>query len=245
MQNVKHFKWTAYPTCIYQCLCLVPLHLHLARFAELSVLRAGLCITVLLIFLINHAACFWCCLLMLQHKKCIKLLEHSVIMLILPADREIYTRIHNMLCNLWFTQNTRASWCWTFGRKPSRQKSTLWYSPYLSSIFNFIMELQLSFSDINIQNDSHLQFHEVMKYLSTRNCTAHSSRKLMRFMKYVDVKCSCRSVALWFVYPNFFNNRATNLQLMWMLLFKTPWICIPVNEIHVNHFETMQVNKTF
>lgn len=127
----------------------------------------------LLIFLINHAACLWCCLLMSQHKKCIKLLEHSVIMLILPADWEIYTRIHNMLCNLWFTQNTRASWCWTFGRKPSRLKSTLWYSPYLSSIFNFIMELQLSFSDINIQNDSHLQFHEVMKYmyLSTRNCT--------------------------------------------------------------------------
>lgn len=115
-----------------------------------------------------------------------------------------------------------SSWCWTFGRKPSRLKSTLWYSPYLSSIFNFIMELQLSFSDINIQNDSHLQFHEVMKYLSTRNCTAHSSRKLMRFMKYVDVKCSCRSVALWFVYPNSFNNRATNLQLMWMLLFMTP-----------------------
>lgn len=143
--------------------CLVPLHLHLARFAELSVLRAGLCFTILLIFLLNHAACFWCCLLMSQHKKCIKLLEHSVIMLIFPADWEIYTRIHNMLCNLWFTQNTWAS-CWTFGRKPSRQKSTLWYSPCLSSIFNFIMELQLSFSDINIQNDSHLQFHEVPQY---------------------------------------------------------------------------------
>lgn len=197
MSSTLSVHRTAYPTCIYLCLCLVPLHLHLARFAELSVLRAGLCITILLIFLINHAACLWCCLLMSQHKKCIKLLEHSVIMLILPADWEIYTRtcIHNMLCNLWFTQNTWAS-CWTFGRKPSRQKSTLWYSPYLSSIFNFIMELQLSFSDINIQNDSHLQFHEVMKYLSTRNCTAHSSRKLMRFMKYVDVKCSCRSVAL-------------------------------------------------
>lgn len=141
MSSTLSVHRTAYPTCIYQCLCLVPLHLHLARFAELSVLRAGLCITVLLIFLINHAACFWCCLLMSQHKKCIKLLEHSVIMLIFPADWEIYTRIHNMLCNLWFTQNTWASCCWTFGRKPSRLKSTLWYSPYLSSIFNFIMEL--------------------------------------------------------------------------------------------------------
>lgn len=134
MSSTLSVHRTAYPTCIYQCLCLVPLHLHLARFAELSVLRAGLCITILLIFLINHAACLWCCLLMSQHKKCIKLLEHSVIMLIFPADWEIYTCIHNMLCNLWFTQNTRASWCWTFGRKPSRQKSTLWYSPYLSSI---------------------------------------------------------------------------------------------------------------
>lgn len=106
MSSTLSVHRTAYPTCIFQCLCLVPLHLHLARFAELSVLRAGLCITILLIFLINHAACFWCCLLMSQHKKCIKLLEHSVIMLILPADWEIYTRIHNMLCNLWFTQNT-------------------------------------------------------------------------------------------------------------------------------------------
>lgn len=32
---------------------------------------------------------------------------------------------------------------------------------------------------------------------------------------------------------------------MWTLLFMTLWIGIPVNEIHVNHFETMQVNKTF
>lgn len=106
MSSTLSVHRTAYPTCIFQCLCLVPLHLHLARFAELSVLRAGLCITILLIFLINHAACLWCCLLMSQHKKCIKLLEHSVIMLIFPADWEIYTRIHNMLCNLWFTQNT-------------------------------------------------------------------------------------------------------------------------------------------
>lgn len=106
MSSTLSVHRTVYPTCIYQCLCLVPLHLHLARFAELSVLRAGLCITILLIFLINHAACLWCSLLMSQHKKCIKLLEHSVIMLIFPADWEIYTRIHNMLCNLWFTQNT-------------------------------------------------------------------------------------------------------------------------------------------
>lgn len=151
---------TVYPTCIYQCLCLVPLHLHLARFAELSVLRAGLCITILLIFLINHAACLWCCLLMSQHKKCIKLLEHSVIMLIFPADWEIYTRIHNMLCNLWFTQNTWAS-CWTFGRKPSRLKSTLWYSPYLSSIFYFIMELQLSL--ISLWNYNYLALTSIYK----------------------------------------------------------------------------------
>lgn len=166
MSSTLSVHRTAYPTCIYQCLCLVPLHLHLARFAELSVLRAGLCITILLIFLINHAACLWCCLLMSQHKKCIKLLEHSVIMLIFPADWEIYTRIHNMLCNLWFTQNTRASWCWTFGRKPSRQKSTLWYSPYLSSIFNFIMELQLSL--ISLWNYNYLAPTSI--YKMTRIC---------------------------------------------------------------------------
>lgn len=195
MSSTLSVHRTAYPTCIFQCLCLVPLHLHLARFAELCLESGFVYYYFVDIFNKSCSLLIVCCLLMSQHKKCIKLLEHSVIMLIFPADWEIYTRIHNMLCNLWFTQNTWAS-CWTFGRKPSRLKSTLWYSPYLSSIFNFIMELQLSCSDINIQNDSHFQFHEVMKYLSTRNCTAHSSRKLMRFMKYVDVKCSCRSVAL-------------------------------------------------
>lgn len=149
-----------------------------------------------------------------------------------------------MLCNLWFTQNTRASWCWTFGRKPSRQKSTLWYSPYLSSIFNFIMELQLSF--ISLWNYNYLSPTSIHKM--TRICNfmkLWSTSVKGTALLIVDVKCSCRSVALWFVYPNFFNNRATNLQLMWTLLFMTPWICIPVNEIHVNHFETMQVNKTF
>lgn len=106
MSSTLSVHRTAYPTCIYLCLCLVPLHLHLARFAELSVLRAGLCFTILLIFLLNHAACFWCCLLMSQHKKCIKLLEHSVIMLIFPADWEIYTRMYTICCVIYDLHRT-------------------------------------------------------------------------------------------------------------------------------------------
>lgn len=77
------------------------------------------------------------------------------------------------------------------------------------------MQLQLSFSDINIRNNSHLQFHEVIKYKES-----HSS-----FFKKINVNHKIRRCEA--------------------LLFMTSWICIPVNEIYVNHFETMQVNKTF